>query len=481
MSQLVEKLRPDTLANKVALLLSAVTVVAFGASFFYVVPQLRESLAKQSLADLSRAAENTEERLRPLMGTDVPGRRLDDRIRRVADESGARVTLLGVQRSGPTPGALYVITDSPVATEVNLSYSVANDAVAQGRLTTGVGRDGAETVGQAAVPLSASGGPTEWVALYSRSLEEVAGAVDLVRQQVLVAGVIALVISLVGGYLVARALARRVTRLDEAARNVAARRQVDPLPVDSDDELGQLTRTFNDMQEQLERVDRARRDFIANASHELRTPIFSLAGFAELLEDEEMDEQTRTQFIHQIREQTERLRKLAVELLDLSRLDAGSLELHPERVDLTELARSVLSEFEPALAQHRSEVATDLPDKGVLAWCDPVRAAQIVRILLDNALRHTPEGADVSVAASQSNGVCSLAVADSGGGLAEASLDRVFERFYTADAASGSGLGLAIARELAERMDGRIALEAEPDATRFTLELPARAPANAPA
>jgi signal transduction histidine kinase len=135
----------------------------------------------------------------------------------------------------------------------------------------------------------------------------------------------------------------------------------------------------------------------------------------------------------------------------------------------------VLSEFEPALVQHRSEVDTELPAAGVHAWCDPVRAAQIVRILLDNALRHTPPGARVSLMASRNNGVAELAVADSGGGLADASLDRVFERFYTADAASGSGLGLAIARELAERMEGRISLEAEPGATRFTLELPVEA------
>jgi signal transduction histidine kinase len=472
LARLGERLRPDTLANKVALLLSAITVVAFGASFLYVVPQLRESLARQSLADLERASENTSDRLADLMDTDVKRRTLDDRVRGVADESGARVTLLGVQRSGVAPGALYVITDSRVGGEVNLSYAVADRAVATGRVETGIGRDETEAVAQAAVPLSQESAPTEWVALYSRSLEEVAGAVDLVRRQVLLAGLIALVISLVGGYVVARALARRVKRLEVAARAVAARRQVDPLPIDSEDELGQLTRTFNEMQEQLARVDRARRDFIANASHELRTPIFSLAGFAELLEDDDLDAGTRSQFLRQMREQTERLQKLAVELLDLSRLDAGSLEINPERVDLVELARSVAGEFQPALVQHSSRLETRLPEAGVVAWCDPARVAQIVRILLDNALRHTPEGARVTISAGHSNGSAELAVADSAGALADDAQDRVFERFYTADAASGSGLGLAIAKELAERMSGRILLDAGAGATIFTLALP---------
>ncbi|MEA2348066.1 MAG: hypothetical protein QOG62_1853 [Thermoleophilaceae bacterium] len=476
MSRLTERLRPDTIANKVALLLSAITVVAFGASFLYVVPQLRESLAQQSLTDLSHAATRTQDRLAAMMGADIPRGKLDKRVRSVADESGARVTVLGVQRSGPNPGALYVISDSPVATEVNLSYGVADSAVDTGEAATGVGSDGPDTVGQAAVPLHTSDEPTEWVALYSRSLEEVEGQVDLVRTQVLIAGLIALVISLFGGYVVARALARRVKRLDDAARAMAARLEVEPLPIDSDDELGQLTRSFNDMQEQLARVDRARRDFIANASHELRTPIFSLAGFAELLESEDLDEETREKFIHQIREQTARLGKLSVELLDLSRLDAGSLEIHPERVDLSEVTQSVLGEFGPALTNHHSQLVANLPERGIQAWCDPVRVAQIVRILVDNALRHTPDGAQVTVSAQRRNGAAELAVADSGGSMEQEAQDRVFDRFYTADAVSGSGLGLAIAKELAERMGGRIALDAGPEATTFTLVLPVHAP-----
>ena len=299
---------------------------------------------------------------------------------------------------------------------------------------------------------------------------------NLVRTQVLIAGLIALVISLIGGYVVARALARRVKRLDDAARDVAARRDVPPLPIDSDDELGQLTRSFNNMQEQLARVDRARRDFIANASHELRTPIFSLAGFAELLESEDLDDATRQKFIHQIREQTERLRKLAVELLDLSRLDAGSLEIHAERVNLSEVAQSVLNEFGPALAQHQSQVDATLLARGIQAWCDPVRVAQIVRILLDNALRHTPDGA-------RRTGIRPAAQWRGRAGRGRhrrnalrSRSGRVFDRFYTADAVSGSGLGLAIAKELAERMDGRIALDAGPGATTFTLVLPVHAP-----
>ena len=103
-------------------------------------------------------------------------------------------------------------------------------------------------------------------------------------------------------------------------------------------------------------MDVARKEFIATASHELRTPIFSLGGFVELLQDEDLDEETRREFLETMGEQVERLQKLSVDLLDLSRLDAGSVELHTEPVDLAELARSVAGEFHPRLAEHGTEL-----------------------------------------------------------------------------------------------------------------------------
>jgi signal transduction histidine kinase len=227
------------------------------------------------------------------------------------------------------------------------------------------------------------------------------------------------------------------------------------------------------MQQQLQRADAARKEFIATASHELRTPIFSLRGFVELLQDEDLDEETRREFLETMAEQVERLQKLSVDLLDLSRLDSDSVELHTEPVDLAELTRSVAGEFHPRLAEHGTELVLDVPEEGPSACCDRERVAQIMRILLDNALRHTPEGTDVTVRASRYNGAAELTVADTGPGLPAGARAKVFERFFTGDAGRGAGLGLAIARELAERMDGRLVLSTEPDTTAFTLELPA--------
>jgi two-component system, OmpR family, sensor kinase len=464
-----------SLKNKLALLFFGITAMALAVIYYYVVPELESNLEAQKLRDLRRVAVASSGTLDSVMGREIPAERLDRIVRSVADGANARVTLLGVQRSadlGPDEGGLqfFVITDSREERQVPANQDLAAAAVSKRSIRTGSATLRGEEIGQIAQPLYFQR-RADWVAIYSRSLDDVADTVSFVRARLLVATGAALLVALIGGYLTARALARRVRRLEEGAEQVAAGEFIHPLPVDSDDELGQLTRAFNKMQNQLGQVDRARKEFIATASHELRTPIFSLGGFVELLQDEELDEATREEFLESMREQVERLQKLAVDLLDLSRLDAGSVELASQRVDLSELARTVVGEFTPAMAQHRAELELQL-DGGVEARCDRERVAQIMRILLDNALRHTPEGTRITVTADRHNGAAAFAVADAGPGLRDGTVGQVFERFYTGDAARGAGLGLAIAQELAERMNGRISLSSRPGRTTFTLELP---------
>ncbi|MEA2320297.1 MAG: two-component system, OmpR family, sensor kinase [Solirubrobacteraceae bacterium] len=178
-------------------------------------------------------------------------------------------------------------------------------------------------------------------------------------------------------------------------------------------------------------------------------------------------------FIRQLREQVDRLGRLAVDLLDLSKLEAGSLELRREATDVGEVARSVAAEFAPALTAHESNLELRMARNPVEVVCDPERVAQIVRILIDNALTHTPAGTDVVVAAGQRDGRVLLSVTDYGTGINRSAMSRIFEPFFTSDDAQGSGLGLAIAHELAERMSGELRAESMPGRTTFSLELPA--------
>ena len=461
-----------SLSNRLVLVFSAITFAAIAVLYLYVAPGLQTRLLSAQLTQLASDAKGHSTAIARTVGSSEPLPRVQDHVNAAALATGDRVTLLLVNRV-PSGSELSAIADSSRrSATAALTFAVARRAAATGRMVTGTERTRAGTVAEAADPVAQHGRPAA-VIVYSVPASAIVRTVSSVRHQILVAGGIALLLGLVGSYVVARALAQRVKRLELAAEKVAAGEFDQPIPVDSSDELGQLAIAFNQMQRQLGQLESARKKFIATASHELRTPIFSLGGFVELLEDEDLDAETRRRFLEQVKDQVERLRKLSVDLLDLSRLESGSLELRPEQVDLSELTRSVSGEFEPGLAQHDSHLELRVSSARIEAQCDPVRVAQIVRILIDNALVHTPAGSRIVVTARQSDGHVRLAVRDDGEGIDPQALERIFEPFYTADDAQGSGLGLAIASELAECMAGRLSVDSRPGETTFTLELPA--------
>jgi signal transduction histidine kinase len=289
----------------------------------------------------------------------------------------------------------------------------------------------------------------------------------------LIAGGIATVFALVLGYALATLFARRIGRLDAAAARIADGEFGSPI-VDTDpDELGQLARTFERMRVRLASLDRARAEFIANASHELRTPLFSLAGFLELLASEELDAETRTDFMVAIRSQVTRLTKLATDLLDLSKLDAGRLSVAVESIDLTALGELLATEFGPRVTTSGHELDLNGADAAI-ALGDEERVLQIGRILIENAIVHTPPGTHIHVAAAADARFARLSVSDDGPGIERDAQGHIFDRFYRLDrsVASGSGLGLAIARELVTLMGGRLELISVPGSTRFTIVLP---------
>ncbi len=460
-----------SLSNRLALVFFAITALAIGALYLYVAPGLQSRLMGEKLTALATTARTHSGRLERAVGSSTPLPTVRRLVNQTAGISGNRVSLLSVN---VVQGSIQLskLADSGMGSGPAVGFRTASRAVTQRRLVTGLERSGSASVAEAARPVPYSHGAVGWVIVYTAPLADVVRTVSTVRHEILVAGAIALLLALIAGYLVARALARRVKRLELAAKQVAAGDFSRPIPVDSTDELGQLAVAFNEMQQQLQQLEQARKKFIATASHELRTPVFSLGGFVELLEDEELDAETRRRFLDQVRDQVQRLGKLSVDLLDLSRLESGSLELRPEEVDLGELTRSVSGEFEPTLAQHDSRLELRLPTS-IEAQCDPVRVAQIMRILIDNALTHTPAGTQIVVTAARENGHVRLAVRDDGEGIDRLAQQRIFEPFYTADDAQGSGLGLAIASELADRMAGRLSVQSGAGVTTFTLEIPA--------
>ena len=460
----------SSLRNRLALVFFVITLIAITAEYMYVAPGLRNRLVSERVHELATDATHAAPQFAATISNNADGHALQRLVDRTGELTGARTTLLAVSQALNPPGPqLQTLADSAHSTTSPLSAAV--QAVHSGHLTTGTQQQRSGSLAVAAYPLIYNGQIVR-VLVFSAPVADILRSVTIVRHQIAIAGAIALLLALIGGYLIAMRLARRVKRLEQAAERVAGGEFGHPIEVDSKDELGQLAGAFNAMQLQLEQLDAARKRFIATASHELRTPIFSLGGFVELLEDDELDPATRRRFLNLVSEQVQRLSKLSVDLLDLSRLEAGSLELRPELVDIGELTRSVAAEFELTLAAHDSHLELHLPPQ-TEAFCDPVRAAQIVRILIDNALTHTPAGTRIVLTASNTFGTVFISISDDGtSGIPAEAQPRVFEPFFTTDDAHGSGLGLAIASELAGRMGGSLTVTSSPGSTLFTLRIP---------
>ena len=464
--------RINTLRNRLVVLITLITAAAIAFVYLYVVPQLESSLTAEKLRRLERLGVEQTPRLAHSLESGASQQQVEELVRSTAQSTESRVTLLAVRdlSGGPVPS--FVVADSQAeATAIQGRYLTADAAIADGHVASGVEHVAGTRVGTSAVPIDFDG-QTRWVAVLSTPLAEVNDDVALVRRQILISGLIALVAASLIGFWASGAVSRRLRRMREAAEAVAEGHFDQPIPIDSSDELGQLARSFNDMQRRLARLDSSRKEFIANASHELRTPIFSLGGFVELLETEKLTAAERRSFVAEMRAQVERLQKLTIDLLDLSRLDADVVEIQREEVDLKEAARQVADEFRRAAKVHGSSLQVRGRGEAV-ALADLNRVSQIIRILIDNAITHTPQGTNVTVTAVRGVNSAELIVGDDAKkGIDPRAIDKVFDRFYTGDAATGSGLGLAIADELALRMDGELVVVSRRGHTAFTLSLP---------
>jgi signal transduction histidine kinase len=452
-----------SVGGRLALALLLVVAGVLTIVYLIVVPSYKTSLESNELSTLQRVLLNRA------VPTYPPEPWLKQQFAStLAPKINARVVVFNLQNA--TPALLVPYADSNVegdSTDV-VNDPVAIDAIQLQTLARGAVTRKGQEYAEVAYPIGAS------VVMLSSPLHDQLQVVSVVRERVIVAGAIATAFAALLGYAGASIFARRIRRLEEAAERIAAGNFETPVVDHGSDELGQLARTFERMRLRLANLDRARGEFIANASHELRTPLFSLGAFLELMDDPDLDEPTREEFLGQMREQVARLTKLATDLLDLSRLDAGRLTVASELVELSELAEEVAAEFRGRAGGHTIEVATE----PVVAEGDAARVLQIGRILLENALVHTPPGTTVRVSTAVDGGRATLTVANDGPEIPREAQHQIFERFYRLDGtrASGSGLGLAIGRELAEVMGGRIELDSQNGWTLFTLVLSADVP-----
>ncbi|HZC31218.1 MAG TPA: histidine kinase dimerization/phospho-acceptor domain-containing protein, partial [Gaiellaceae bacterium] len=387
---------------RLSLALAAVVAGALAVVWIALVPTLQHRLVNGRLGLLAQSAVEIK---RDANITNVDQNFVDDALH-AADAS--RVVVFTPITGGGTT-SLIVMLDSR---KTKPSSDVAGDPLAlrawtSRKLVRGTVTRGNERFAEVAVPDQLG-----HVFLFAASLHGTLRNVDLVRSRLIWSGIVALLLAVLIGWAAASAFGQRLRRLERAADRIAAGDFEQPVVDRGKDEIGELATAFDRMRLQLAQLDDARRAFIANASHELRTPIFSLGGFLELLHDEELDETTRAEFLDAMSEQVQRLSKLAIDLLDLSRLDAGGLRVDTDPVRLAELVEELGEEFEALAIRRDHELEVD-SDRGGVALGDRERVLQIGRALVDNALAHTPNGTTVRIVADGAT----LAVEDDGRGI----------------------------------------------------------------
>jgi two-component system sensor histidine kinase BaeS len=285
---------------------------------------------------------------------------------------------------------------------------------------------------------------------------------DAIRNALIAAGLIALVTSAVVSFALSAAIAGPVSRLAGAARRIALGHYAERVP-EGEGELGELAGSFNAMTSSLEATEHRRLQLVGDVAHELRTPLATLDGYLEGLQDGVIAPTPETWVL--LRAETGRLTRLVDDLQELWRAEARQLPLRLEPVDAAAVAREVVARFGPqAEAKRITLVARRLPE--LRAKADRERLDQIVSNYVSNAIRYSPVGSSVAVTGEARDGTVEIAVRDEGPGLTPEQRVHIFERFYRVDpsrsrALGGSGIGLAIARALTEAMGGHVRAESD--------------------
>jgi signal transduction histidine kinase len=292
-------------------------------------------------------------------------------------------------------------------------------------------------------------------------------------------GVLALLLSLVLAYGISRWVADPLQEIVAAARDYPSD-EAKPVQPRGPREVQALTRAFNSMVARVRSSQRSQRDFVADVSHELKTPLTSIQGFAQAILDNTADSpEARKQAAQIIHDEAGRMHRMALDLLDLARLETGTADLKMSTVDAGALLRGVAGRFMPQAQKAGVSLQVNVPGQLPVLIGDGDRLAQVFTNLVDNALKYTLAGGHVTLSAASDERGIEFLVADTGVGVASEALPRLFDRFYQVDPSRaggvkhGAGLGLAIVREIVQSHGGTISVRSEAGrGTTFCIRLP---------
>ncbi len=282
------------------------------------------------------------------------------------------------------------------------------------------------------------------------------------------AALLSILLSGVVGFILSRYITRPLREVSNVAHSVAEGRFENRVDVKSNDELGQLGDAINHMIKRLSQYEAMRRDFVANVSHELRSPLTSIRGFVDAVaEGKSRDAEEQARYLAIVQKETHRLTKLVNELLEISRFDAReskfNMDFFPVEVVVNRAVASLKPQIEAKSVSIRKVLEKDIP----LCYGDEDRIEQVIHNILENAVRYSEEGGSIIISVNRQNGEVVIEAVDNGPGIPREDLPRIWERFYRVDKArsrdqGGTGLGLAIVEEIIKKHGGRVFAESEP-------------------
>ena len=439
--------------------LIVLTLLIAGVVFFFLLGGYEDRLAESTLREIS--APVYSQYVQTESGLDVA--RVSRRA--VSAEPGAGVPALFVDASGlviSEAGGTGRFVDERFAIDLS-EAGIGFENRVEGTVTTSSG-ERLDYVAARLDPESADEFGAEFL-LFVLPEEQRQSVLGDLTERLILAGGLALGAAIIVGLFLSRSIYRPLQAVSEAARSVARGRFDYKVAVEGTSEARELAESFNHMTDEVNRQQAALREFLANVSHDLQTPLTSINGFSQALLDGTIeDAKSQHNASRIIEEESRRLLRLVEGLLDLSRMEAGQIEVHLARLDVEELLEHIYDLF--SLRSEELEVdlrvvRSEIPVPEVLGDID--RLEQVLANLVDNALRHTPPGGKVVLSARRESEVTvGIAVADTGTGIPAEAIPHLFDRFYHSDrpgAQGGTGLGLAIARELSRAQQGEIQVE----------------------
>jgi len=326
-------------------------------------------------------------------------------------------------------------------------------------------------------PVISGNGRNEFLIAIKTS-ESPLGAVTSLVWFVMVAGLASLAISMGLGFYLSGAISRPVMAVSNAARRMAFGDYNQKVPVEGPVETSQLAEDFNTMASRVRRAYELQRDFIGNVSHELRTPLTSIEGFSQLLlENSELEEGKKRRFLSIIHEESKRVIRVLRDLLTLAEIDSG-LRAKSEEVDMVDLLRKLESIYSARALDEGIKFEVSIHEEVIKITSDKDRLERVLVNLLDNAFKYTESGGSVRLAAIPDRGWVHISVEDTGRGIPEELLPKIFDRFYRAGGGTqkskgGAGLGLSICKQILDSLGGRISVRsAVGHGTTFTVTVP---------